>query len=59
MSRVTMRHPDLPDQPIVVNEASVPHYQASGWQLDDSPQTKTETAPTPERRRRAPEGNES
>jgi hypothetical protein len=37
MSRVTMTHPDLPGQPIEVGEAAVPHYQASGWQVDETP----------------------
>lgn len=42
MSRVTMAHPDLPDQPIEVSEASVPHYQAAGWQVvEDKPNERT------------------
>ena len=33
MSHVVMEHPQLPDQPIEVDEVSVPHYRASGWQV--------------------------
>ncbi len=53
---VTMRHPDLPDQPITVNEAAVPHYQASGWEVDKTPPADpAKTAP----RRRRQTGDES
>lgn len=37
MARVTMTHPDLPEQPIEVDEASVPHHQAAGWQVAETP----------------------
>ncbi|WP_228915906.1 hypothetical protein [Streptomyces sp. DH20] len=37
MARVTMTHPDLPEQPIEVDEASVPHHQAAGWQVAENP----------------------
>jgi hypothetical protein len=33
MGQVTMTHPDLPEQPIEVDEVSVPHHQAAGWQV--------------------------
>ncbi|MFC7892683.1 hypothetical protein [Streptomyces sp. NPDC057381] len=33
MARVTMAHPDLPDRRIEVDEVSVPHHQAAGWQV--------------------------
>ncbi|NUP19876.1 MAG: hypothetical protein HOZ81_28110 [Streptomyces sp.] len=49
MSDVTMTHPDLPDQPITVPEESVPHYQASGWEL--AKETPPATKPTARRRR--------
>jgi hypothetical protein len=38
MATVTMRHPDLPDQPISVPASAVPHHRASGWEtVDDTP----------------------
>ncbi|MFE2041675.1 hypothetical protein ACFXAZ_12225 [Streptomyces sp. NPDC059477] len=52
---MTMTHPDLPDQPIEVDEAAVPHHQAAGWQIaEDAPTRKTPTA-----RRRRTKGDES
>lgn len=40
MSRVTMTHPELPGQPIHVDERAIPHYQQSGWQVtEDQPTT--------------------
>ncbi|MFE5258236.1 hypothetical protein [Streptomyces coelicoflavus] len=48
---MTMRHPDLPEQPIEVDDVSVPTYQASGWELDDNP-PPTLTKARPARRRR-------
>ncbi|MFZ4143390.1 hypothetical protein ACOZDZ_22060 [Streptomyces griseoincarnatus] len=43
-----MTHPDLPEQQIEVDEASVPHHQAAGWQVTGTvPQE-----PTPPARRR-------
>lgn len=50
MARVTMTHPDLPDQPIDVDEVSVPHYRASGWQVDDTPPLKLTKARAARRR---------
>lgn len=35
MSRVTMTHPELPDQPIHVDERAIPHYQQSGWEVSE------------------------
>lgn len=56
MSDVTMAHPDLPDQPITVREESIPHYQASGWQVtEDAPSTPRPRAS----RRRRQTGDES
>ncbi|MGA5076254.1 hypothetical protein ACPC37_01305 [Streptomyces griseoincarnatus] len=44
-----MTHPDLPEQPIEVDEASVPHHQAAGWQVsEDLPQPRK--APASRRR---------
>ncbi|MBD0837370.1 hypothetical protein [Streptomyces sp. TRM68416] len=54
MSRVTMTHPEV-DQQIEVEEVSVPHYQASGWQVT-SRQDKTTTAAAKGRRRKGSEG---
>jgi hypothetical protein len=56
MARVTMAHPDL-DQSIVVDEVSIPHYQASGWQVADERPTRTERAAA--RSRRQTKGRES
>lgn len=51
-----MTHPELPDQPITVAEESVPHYQASGWELaEQAPPTTTQ----PKARRRRQTGDES
>ncbi|MFG2515963.1 hypothetical protein [Streptomyces sp. NPDC048584] len=45
MATVTMTHPDLPEQRIVVDELSVPHHQAAGWQItEDLPQEPTSPA---------------
>ncbi|MBZ6175598.1 hypothetical protein KVH22_30045 [Streptomyces olivaceus] len=52
MSRVVMIHPDLPDQPIDVDEVSIPHYQASGWQVDDNPPAIPVTKARAAKRRR-------
>ncbi|MFE2046360.1 hypothetical protein ACFXAZ_36660 [Streptomyces sp. NPDC059477] len=52
---MTMTHPDLPDQPIEVDEAAVPHHQAAGWQIAENPPTKK----TPTARRRRKTGDES
>jgi hypothetical protein len=58
MSRVTMSHPDLPDREIEVDEASVPHHQAAGWQVvPDRPHKTTKAAA--KRRRQTPRGDES
>ncbi|MFD3483780.1 hypothetical protein [Streptomyces sp. NPDC058665] len=61
MSRVTLSHPDLPDQTIEVDQAAVPHYQSSGWQRvgpeavpDPEPSTTPSRAP---RRRQKKEGD--
>lgn len=36
--KVTMTHPDLPEQPIHVHPSAVPVYEQSGWVLnEDSP----------------------
>lgn len=38
MADVKLRHPELPDQPITVNEAAVWHYERSGWAVaEDQP----------------------
>lgn len=37
MTTIRLRHPDLPDQPIEVDEIALVHYGAAGWVLDDSP----------------------
>lgn len=51
MARVTMTHPDL-EHRIEVDEVSVPHYQASGWQVAESlPKDPTNTAAARSRRR--------
>lgn len=56
MARVTMAHPDL-EQHIEVDEASVPHHQAAGWQVvTDQPQTST---PPAQRRRKTTRKDES
>lgn len=52
MALVTMRHPDLPEQPIEVDEAAVPIHQASGWELDANPPVVSVTKPRTARRRR-------
>jgi hypothetical protein len=55
MPRVTMTHPSLPGQPIEVDEVSVPHHRAAGWQVEKPPQ---ETPPAaPKRRRTRKEGS--
>lgn len=57
MARVRMTHPDLPNQPIDVTEESVPHYQASGWQVaEDTPAPNTSKQAA---RRRRQTGDES
>ncbi len=49
MGQVVMEHPDLPDQQIEVDEVSVPHHQAAGWQVVEAlPQQPK----SPARRRR-------
>ena len=47
MATVWMRHPDLPEQPIEVQERAVPHYQSSGWSVTDAPvkPSRKKTAP--------------
>ncbi|WP_171117785.1 MULTISPECIES: hypothetical protein [unclassified Streptomyces] len=57
MSQVTMSHPDL-DQQIEVDEVSVPHYQASGWQVVTERPDKT-TKAAARRRRQTLRGDES
>lgn len=54
MARVTMTHPDL-DRPIVVDEVSIPHYQASGWQVAEDRPTERAAA----RSRRQTKGREN
>lgn len=49
MSQVTMAHPDL-DQQIEVDEVSVPHYQASGWQVVTAPPKSTKATAKGRRR---------
>ena len=49
MARVTMTHPDLPEQPIEVDEVSVSHHQAAGWQVAE---TLPQHPKSPARRRR-------
>lgn len=56
MARVRMTHPDLPDQPIEVDEASVPHHQASGWQRAEQ---RPEEPKAKAARRRRQTGDES
>ncbi|MFE9923270.1 hypothetical protein ACFYQA_17295 [Streptomyces sp. NPDC005774] len=57
MAAVRMTHPDLPEQPIEVDELSVPHHQAAGWQVaEDLPQ---EPKPTARRRRQTTREDES
>lgn len=57
MARVTMTHPDLPDQPIEVDEVSVSHHQAAGWQVVEAlPQQPKSPA---RRRRQTPREDES
>ncbi|MET8826524.1 hypothetical protein ABZX40_28355 [Streptomyces sp. NPDC004610] len=41
---MTMTHPGLPDQPIEVDEAAVPHHQAAGWQIAEDPPTTRKPA---------------
>ncbi len=48
MGQVVMEHPDLPDQQIQVDEVSVPHHQAAGWQVV----TELPAQPTPPAKRR-------
>ncbi|MGW0169559.1 hypothetical protein ACWDWT_30940 [Streptomyces sp. NPDC003343] len=45
MSRVTMTHPELPDQPIHVDERAIPHYQQSGWEVFEDQPTTTPKVP--------------
>ncbi|REE62123.1 hypothetical protein BX257_4736 [Streptomyces sp. 3212.3] len=52
MSRVIMLHPDLPEQPIEVDERAVAHYQSSGWEIDTRPPLTQPTPKTAARRRR-------
>ncbi|MGW1039327.1 hypothetical protein [Streptomyces sp. NPDC002547] len=59
MSRVTMLHADLPDQPIEVDERAIPHYQAAGWEIDSRPPMSQPTPKTVARRRRRQQGDES
>ncbi|MGW0821835.1 hypothetical protein [Streptomyces sp. NPDC002845] len=64
MTRVTMTHPSLPaDQRIEVDEVSVPHHQAAGWQIvEDQPHTTSQTKTmkaAARRRRQSPKGDES
>ncbi|MFF8980178.1 hypothetical protein ACF08A_25620 [Streptomyces cellulosae] len=52
-----MAHPDMPDRHIVVDEVSVPHHQAAGWQVvPDQPQQPT---PSAKRRRTTPRKDEA
>lgn len=46
MEKVTLRHPELPDQPIDVRPAAVPEWEKSGWTFD-GPVAVTEAAPQP------------
>lgn len=56
MARVTMTHPELPDRRIEVDEVSVPHHQAAGWQVvEDLPQQPK--APATRRRKTPREDN--
>lgn len=48
MSWVTMTHPGLPGRRIEVDEVSMPHHRAAGWQVEP-PQ---ETPPAAPKRRR-------
>jgi hypothetical protein len=52
MSRVTMTHPSLPGQPIEVDEVSVPHHRAAGWQVEEPPQETPPAAPKHRRQTR-------
>lgn len=56
MSRVSMTHPDLPGQPIDVDEASVPGHRAAGWQVAEDLQKPKAVV---KRRRPTPKGDES
>ncbi|MFE6362976.1 hypothetical protein ACFVP3_23630 [Streptomyces sp. NPDC057806] len=47
MTSVTMRHPDLPGQPISVPASAVPHHRASGWETVDDTPSAPATEPTP------------
>jgi hypothetical protein len=47
MATVWMRHPDLPEQPIEVQDKAVPHYQSSGWSVTDAPEKPARKRPTP------------
>ncbi|MFI6337840.1 hypothetical protein [Streptomyces sp. NPDC050535] len=55
MSDVTMTHSELPGEHITVRESSVPHYQASGWEIAD--EVPAPRKPTVKRRRQT--GDES
>lgn len=37
MQHVRLTHPDLPDQPIDVPEAAVPHHARAGWVVEQAP----------------------
>jgi len=50
MARVMMIHPGV-DQPIEVDEVSVPHHQAAGWRVTEARQEQTNTAAAKGRRR--------
>jgi len=49
MARVTMTHPDLAEQLIEVDEMSVPHHQAAGWEITE-PRPQQPTAAAKRRR---------
>lgn len=42
---VRMEHPDLPGQPITVDERAVPHYAAAGWVEAPEPEPAPRKAP--------------
>jgi hypothetical protein len=47
-----MTHPSLPGQPIEVDEVSVPHHRAAGWQVEEPPQETPPAAPKHRRQTR-------
>lgn len=47
MAAVWMRHPDLPEQPIEVDERLVSGHQASGWELAEAPEKPSPKKKTP------------